>query len=321
MEGVVPMRILVVGAGAVGGYFGARLAQANRDVTFLVRAKRAEEIKGNGLQIATPHENLTLHPKVITAGQINGPYDVIILAVKSYALSGTINDFAAAVGPETMILPVLNGMRHIDLLAARFGAHAVLGGVCLVATEIDQDGRIRQLADFQSLTYGELEGQSTSRLQKVDETLRGAGFDAAISNHILDDMWQKWVQIATLGALTCLMRGNVGEIASISGGADLSLSALRECSDIARVCGHPPSATFLEQEAVQLTDQGSRLTSSMYRDLKKSAPVEVDAIVGDLLEYGRKHGLTMPILHAAFVNLSIYQSGRDRTKTASSKAV
>ena len=310
------MRILVVGAGAVGGYFGGRLAQAGRDVTFLVRAKRAEEIKTKGLQIISPHGNLTLHPKAITAAQITGPYDVILLSVKSYALSSAMSDFAAAVGRETMIVPVLNGMRHMDLLAERFGKRAVLGGVCLVATEIDSEGRIQQLTDFQSLVYGELDGQSTARLQKLDETLRDAGFDAAISAHILQDMWQKWVQLATVGALTCLMRGNIGEIASIPGGAALSLSALRECSGIASASGYPPSDAFFEQQTAQVTARGSQLTSSMYRDLKKGAPVEVDTILGDLLEYGRKHELTTPILQAAFVNLSIYQRGLDRAKTA-----
>ncbi len=310
------MRILVVGAGAVGAYFGGRLAQAARDVTFLVRAKRAEQIRTKGLQIVSPHGNLTLQPKAITADQITGPYDLILLGVKSYALSDAMNDFAAAVGPETMILPVLNGMRHVDALTTRFGPHAVLGGVCLVATEIDQEGRIQQLTDFQSLAYGELDGRSTPRLQKLDETLRGAGFDASSSDHILNDMWQKWVQLATLGAITCLMRGNIGEIAAISGGADLSLGALRECSGIAGACGYPQSDAFLERQTTQLTKQGSQLTSSMYRDLKKGAPVEVDTILGDLFKRGQKHGLTTPILHAAFVNLSIYQRGLDRAKAA-----
>lgn len=311
------MQILVIGAGAVGGYFGGRLAEANRDVTFLVHAKRAEEIKAKGLQIVSPHGDLTLHPKTITAGQITRPYDVILLGVKSYALSAAMDDFAPAVGPETMILPVLNGMRHIDLLIARFGKQAVLGGVCLVATEIDPQGRIRQLADFQKLIYGELDGQSTPRLQKLDETLRNAGFDAVVSSHILQDMWEKWVQIASVGVLTCLLRGNVGEIVAIPGGADISRSVLRECSGIARACGHPPSEAFLDGQTAQLTAEGSPLTSSMYRDLKKGAPVEVDTILGDLLERGRKFGLTPPILQAAFVNLSIYQRTRDRAKTAS----
>jgi len=310
------VQILVIGAGAVGGYFGGRLAEAKRDVTFLVHAKRAEGIKAKGLQIVSPHGDLTLHPKTITAAQIDRPYDVILLGVKSYALAAAMDDFAAAVGPETMIFPALNGMHHVDLLVARFGEHAVLGGVCLVATEIDGEGRIRQLAGFQKLVYGELDGRSTTRLGKLDDTLRGAGFDTVVSSHILQDMWEKWVQIATLGALTCLLRGNIGEIVSIPGGADLSRSMLRECSDIASACGHPPSRAFIEEQTLQLT-QSSQLTSSMYRDLKKGALVEVDTVLGDLLERGQKFGLTTPILRAAFVNLSIYQRERERARTAS----
>jgi 2-dehydropantoate 2-reductase len=311
------MRILVVGAGAVGGYFGGRLAEANRDVTFLVRAKRAEQINGGGLQIVSPHGNLTVHPKTVTADRITGSYDIILLSVKSYALADAMNDFRAAVGPETMVLPVLNGMHHMDLLVSRFGEHAVLGGVCMVAAEIDQEGRIEQLADFQSLTYGELDGHTTLRLQELDETLRGAGFDAVMSNQILPAMWQKWVQLAAVGAITCLLRGNIGEIASIPGGAALSVSSLRECADIANGCGYPQAGTFLEQLTTELTAQGSQMTTSMYRDLTKGAPVEVDSILGDLLERGHKNGLTTPILEAAFVNLSIYQRGRDRTKPTS----
>jgi 2-dehydropantoate 2-reductase len=311
------MEILVIGAGAVGGYFGGRLAQANRDVTFLVRPNRAEELKAEGLQILSPHGDLTLHPKTVTAHQLSRPYELILFGVKSFVLPDAINDFAPAVGSETMILPALNGMRHMDLLIARFGQHAVLGGACLVATELDPEGRIRQLADFQKFIYGEIDGRTTARLQKLDETLRGAGFEAVLSNHILDDMWQKWVQLATLGAISCLLRGNIGEIAAIPGGPALALSALQECSAIAAASGHPQSKDFLEQQAAALTAEGSPLASSMYRDLKKGAPVEVDTILGDLLEHGRKHNLATPILQAAFVNLSIYQRGLSRAKTAS----
>jgi 2-dehydropantoate 2-reductase len=303
------MKILVIGAGAVGGYFGGRLAQANRDVTFLVHRKRAEAIKANGLQIVSPHGDVKLQPKTIVAEQINQPYDLILLGVKNYALSAAVSDFTAAVGPDTMILPFLNGMSHIDLLIARFGKRAVLGGVCLVATEIDVGGRILQLAGFQKLIYGELDGSITPRLEKVDATLQGAGFDAAMSSHIMQDMWEKWVMIASVGATTCLLRGNVGEIVATLGGVDLSRAILRESSDIARACGHPPSESFLAQQAADVTAPGSQLTSSMYRDLKKGAPVEVDSILGDLLERGKKAGLPTPtpLLQAAFVNLSIYQ--------------
>jgi len=314
------MRILVVGAGAVGGYFGGRLAQAGRDVTFLVRPHRAETIRAGGLQVVSPHGDFTVYPKTITTTEIAFTYDVILLSVKSFALLSAIDDFASAIGPQTVIVPVLNGMRHMDLLMERFGKRAVLGGVCVVATEMDPQGRIVQLADFQSLRYGELDGQKTGGAEAVDPAFRGAGFDAAISTQILQDMWQKWVQLASLGAITCLLRGNIGEIVAVPGGADLSLTALSECAAIAGACGYPPSAAFLEEKRTQITAVGSSLTSSMYRDLMRNAPVEVNTILGDLLDYGRKLGISTPILQAAFVNLSIYQRVRniDRTESASS---
>jgi 2-dehydropantoate 2-reductase len=304
------MRILVVGAGAVGGYFGGRLVEAGRDVTFLVRGRRAEGIESKGLQVLSPHGNLTLHPNAVTTQQITGSYDLILLGVKSYALSGAMDDFASAVGSDTTILPVLNGMRHIDILTERFGKRCVLGGVCLVATEIDKEGRIQQLADFQSLIYGEIDGPSTPRLEAVDATLRGAGFDAAISEHIMQDMWQKWVQLATLGAINCLLRGNIGQINAIAGGSGLCLSILYECVDIAKACGYSQSSGVLERQTADLTAQGSPMTSSMYRDLRKGLPVEVDTILGDLFHRGRQYELKTPLLEAAFVGLSIYQQER-----------
>ena len=204
------MRILVVGAGAVGGYFGARLAEAGRDVTFLIRPKHAERMKQAGIRIVSPHGDLTVYPNVVTSDQINEHYDVVLLAVKSYALTDAMNDFSGAIGPDTMILPALNGMRHIDVLISRFGKPAVIGGVCKVARELDDEGRIHQLARFQSLTYGEIDGERTPRIEKLDDALRGAGFDAEISDRIIADMWQKWVQLSSLGAVTCLLRSNIG---------------------------------------------------------------------------------------------------------------
>jgi 2-dehydropantoate 2-reductase len=305
------MRILVVGAGAVGGYFGGRLVQAGREATFLVRPKRAGQIQSDGLRILSPmHGDFTVRPKAITSGQIASTYDVIFLSVKGYDLAAAIDDFAPAVGPQTVIIPVLNGMHHMDVLTERFGKHVVLGGFCYVATEVDGQGRIVQLADVQSLSYGELDGQKTSRIEAVHEAFQGAGFDTSISGDILRDMWQKWVWLASVGAITCLLRGNIGEIVAVPGGAELSLSAFRECAAIAGACGYSPSEVFMAENSPKFTEPGSSLTSSMYRDLKDQARVEVDTILGDLVERGRKHGVSAPIVQVAFVSLSIYQRGR-----------
>ena len=302
------LRILIVGAGAVGGYFGGRLAQAGRDVTFLVRPSRAEQLSQDGLRIISPHGDAVLSPKVIIADKIDAPYDTVFLSVKAYALEAAMNDFAAAVGPETIIFPVLNGMRHIDILTKRFGEHAVIGGVCLVAAEIDHQGRIVQLADFQRLVYGERNGETTPRLTALDATLQGAGFDARLSLEIMQAMWEKWVQLASLGAITCLMRGTIGEIVATPGGAELSIDVLNECVAVATACGYKPSEKVLSRHAAAMTAPGSSLTSSMYRDLRKGAPVEADHILGDFIERGSAHGVATPLLKAAFVNLHIYQN-------------
>jgi len=301
------MRILIVGAGAVGGYFGGRLAQAGRDVTFLVRPTRAKQLGRDGLRIISPHGDAVLTPKLVSAEEVGAPYDLVFLSVKAYALEAAMNDFAAAVGPETMIFPALNGMRHIDLLTKRFGEHAVIGGVCQVASEIDDEGRIVQLADFQQLIYGERNGETTPRLQTLDATLQGRGFDARLSTNIMQEIWEKWVQLASLGAITCLMRGTIGEIVAVPGGADLSLKVLDESAAVATACGHKPSEALLSRHAGALTAPGSPLTSSMYRDLRKGAPVEADHILGDFIERGAAHRVAIPLLKAGFVNLRIYQ--------------
>ena len=301
------MRILIVGAGAVGGYFGGRLAQAGRDVTFLVRPSRTKQLGRDGLRIVSPHGDAVLTPKLLTADKIDTPYDLVFLSVKAYALEAAMNDFAAAVGPETMIFPALNGMRHIDLLEKRFGEHVVIGGVCFVAADIDGQGRIVQLADFQYLLYGERNGETTPRLKTLDATLQGAGFDARLSTDIMQAMWEKWVQLASLGAVTCLMRGTIGEIVAAPGGAEQSIDVVNESAAVATACGYKPSEKVLSIHAAAMTAPGSSLTSSMYRDLRKGAPVEADHILGDFIERGSAHGVATPLLKAAFVNLRIYQ--------------
>ncbi len=303
------MRILIVGAGAVGGYFGGRLAQAGRNVAFLVRPSRAKQLGRDGLRIISPHGDAVLTPKLVSAEEIDTPYDLVLLSVKAYALEAAMNDFAAAVGPETMIFPVLNGMRHVDLLTKRFGEHPVIGGVCQIASEIDDKGRIVQLADFQQLVYGERNRETTPRLRTLDATLQGGGFDARLSTDIMQAMWEKWVQLASLGALTCLMRGTIGEIVDAPGGADLSLKVLDESAAVATACGHKPSEALLSRRAGALTAPGSPLTSSMYRDLRKGAPVEADHSLGEFIERGDAHKVATPLLKAAFINLRVYQGG------------
>src|SRR5579859_3163397 len=302
------MRILIVGAGSTGGYFGGRLAQAGRDVTFLVRPKRAEQLRAKGLEILSPHGDVTLAPTLVTADELAGPYDAVLLTVKGFALEAALDDLAPAIGPETMILPVLHGMKHVDMLTARFGAKAVVGCVCKVATMLDDDGRIVQFNQLQDLAYGEMDGERTARIEWLDQTLQGAGFDARLSPTIERDMWEKWILLATIGGVTCLMRGAIGEIAAVPGGSEFALAFLNEVMAIAAAEGQPPSEPFVTATRAMVTQAGSPLTSSMYRDLMKNRAVEVDQILGDLLLRARRLHMKTPLLAAAFLNLSVYQN-------------
>jgi 2-dehydropantoate 2-reductase len=302
------MRILVVGAGAVGGYFGGRLHEAGKDVSFLVHPRHAHVIREHGLRMVSPHGDAMLHPRLVLANEIAGSYDLILLCVKAYSLHAAMNDFAAAVGPGTMILPLLNGMRHIDLLTGQFGEDAVIGGVCFIVAEVDKDNRIVQMTKIHKLVYGERRGGGSARIAALDETMQGTSFEAKISDNIIQEMWEKWVLLSSLGATTCLLRGTIGEIEAIPGGTELALEILAECSAIAAACGYAPSEAFLARTQRTLTARGSSLTSSMFRDLTKNARVEVDQILGDLLERGHNSSVVTPLLAAACVNLRIHQA-------------
>lgn len=302
------MRILVIGAGSTGGYLGARLAAAGRDVTFLVRNTRAAQLRAHGLQIVSPAGDLTIAPNLVQAGELATPFDLILLSVKGFGLEAAIDDLAPAVGPETMILPVLNGMRHMDLLTARFGAKAVIGGVCKIAAYIDDHGRVVQINKLHDLVYGERDGTVTPRIARVDETMRGCGFDARLSDAIEREMWEKWILLATLGGVTCLMRGTVGEIEAAPRGGDFVLQFLDEVVAVAKAVGRAPSDAFLAQTKTLLTAKGSIQTPSMFRDLQKGAPIEADQIVGDLLARAQRAKMATPLIAAAYAHLCIYQN-------------
>jgi 2-dehydropantoate 2-reductase len=300
------MRTLVVGAGATGGLFGGRLARAGRDVRFLVRPARAAQLRADGLRIRSPLGDFSLAPQIVEATTIGGPYDVILLGVKAHGLQAAIDHFAPAVGPGTMIVPMLNGMRHIDMLVDRFGDDAVLGGVCIVSTTLDEQGRIVQLNELQSLRYGERAGGISSRVLALDEMMQGAGFDAHASERIMQEMWEKWVFLAALGAATCLLRGPVGAIVA-AGGASIASAMLDECASVARAAGFPPRESMLAEAHARITAAGSPLAPSMFRDMQQGRSVEAEQIVDDLIARGRLLGISTPFVDAAGVALRIYR--------------
>jgi 2-dehydropantoate 2-reductase len=301
------VRTLVLGAGAIGGYFGGRLAQAGREVTFLVRPPRAERLQESGLQIRSPHGDATIQaPATVIADTLREPYDLIILSNKAYDLDDAIAAIAPAVGPKTAILPLLNGMRHLDVLDERFGAQHVLGGQCFISTVLDPDGRIVQLSDMQLLSFGERDGTRSERVEAIAAEFSGANFESVVSSNILQEMWEKWVFIATNAGITSLMRGAIGEIVAADA-ADLPVELLNECAAIAASYGFAPRPEVLERNRAMLTAPGSPLTASMFRDIERGARIEAYQIVGDLRRRGIASGISAPLLRVVEAHLGTYE--------------
>ena len=300
------MRALVVGAGSVGGYFGGRLAAAGRDVTFLVRPQRATQL-ADGLTIISKRQETRVAARVITTGEAAGDFDLILLAVKAYQLEAAIEDFGAYVSQRSVILPVLNGMKHVDVLRSRFGSPHVIGGVAKIASSLDERGRILDHADFHHLAYGEWSRERSDRILALDQFMTGGGFEARLSTDIECDMWEKWAMLASLGAITCLLDGDIGQAARAPGGIDLVRSLFGEVVAAIGAAWRPLSDPFKAQVLSLLTDRGSSLTSSMYRDMKGGNRIEADQIIGDLVMRATEKGVATPLLSAVLTRLKVYE--------------
>jgi 2-dehydropantoate 2-reductase len=311
------MRILVIGAGAIGGYFGARLIEAGRDVTFLVRPGRAVQLK-RGLVVNSPVGGVFVKaPQFVTADGLDTTFDLVLLSCKAYDLEDAIASFAGAVGPDTCILPMLNGMAHIDRLNARFGASRVLGGQCVISATMDPSGHIVHLSEMHSMSFGEQVGGQSERTGRIAHALSGAKFVVTPSETILLDMWEKWVFIATLAGMTCLLRAAVGDIVA-AGVTSLPLTLLNDCAAVASRNGFAPRADALARSRAIVSAPGSPLMASMLRDIERGARIEADHIVGDLLRRGGAAVEPNALLRIANAHLMAYEARRQRESEASS---
>jgi 2-dehydropantoate 2-reductase len=306
------MRILVVGAGAIGGYFGGMLLQARRDVTFLVRERRAAQLRQAGLCIRGRTENVHIpDPPTLLAAELQTPFDLVLLSCKSYDLQQVIEDIRPAIGAACKVLPLLNGLRHLEVLEAAFGAEAVLGGRCFISTALDDAGRILHLDENRTVSFGDRRGARSAALEPLLAGLSGAGFEVQLSQSILQEMWDKWVFIAAAAGITCLMRAPIGDILR-AGGPALPLGLLDECLQIAAAAGRPMGEATQEQARRFLTTPDSPFTASMLRDIEAGRRTEVEHILGDLIAR-RPAGMMGPHLDIAYVQVKAYELRRARS--------
>jgi 2-dehydropantoate 2-reductase len=302
------MRILVLGAGAVGGYFGGRLAEGKADVTFLVRPARAAALKQHGLVIESPMGDLRLPVQVVTADTLAGSFDTVLLTAKAYDLDQAITAIGPAVGPETAILPVLNGLGHFDSLDAAFGAERVLGGVAYIGATLTADGVIRHLNRIHGITFGERTGGIGDRVRAIAQAFAATKVNAPVSDNILLDMWEKFVMITSLAGMNCLMRGSVGEIMATEDGESLMLDLLAECQAVATASGYAPRPQHRDQCRAMLTERGSDNSASMRRDLESGRRTEGEAVLGDMLRRARAHGIPALMLETAVCCLQVHEN-------------
>jgi 2-dehydropantoate 2-reductase len=312
------MKILVLGAGAVGGYFGGRMAQAGVDVTFQVRPARAERLRQEGLRLKSKAGDATFPVKCLVEAEVKPVYDVVMFTAKAYDLESAMDAIAPAMGAKAVVWPLLNGMSHLEALDARFGRARVLGGVAYISSTLDPDGTIRHFSEFQRVVFGPRNVKENPAQKAVCDALSAAlapvKFEWKQLDNVAQAMWDKWVMLASLAGMTCLMRAPVGDIMATASGEKLTLAMLGECSSIAQAEGHPTPDNMMTTYRNMLTARGSPATASMLRDVESGGAAEGAHILGALLARARKHGLATPVLEMAATHLEAYASRRKREK-------
>jgi 2-dehydropantoate 2-reductase len=304
------MKILILGAGGTGGYFGGRLHQGGADVTFLVREARAQHIATHGLMLESPKDKVTLHVKTVLAGQVSPEYDVVILSCKAYDLASGIVAITPAMGERTCVLPLLNGMAHIAALDAAFGQQRVMGGACQISATLTKDGVVKSMMESHALVWGARDPAQVGLAQELGKPFANTVLDWRVSDTIMLDMWEKLTFLSTLAGMTCLMRAGVGDILAAPGGAQAITRYLDACIAIATKEGYAPRGAAIERFRTMLSTPGSTLTASMLRDLENGGPIEADHIVGFMLEKARVHGVDEGMLAVAFAQLKAYEGRR-----------
>ena len=309
------MKILILGAGSIGGYVGGRLHQSGADVTFLVRAARREALARDGLVIKSTKGDITQNVKTVLSGNEGGPYDVVMMTCKAYDLDSAIAAVAPAIGANTTIVPLLNGMRHIDVLSAKFGDAKVVGGLARVGVAMNDKGEILHTSPFAAISFGERDGKpARPALVELDAAIKKSGVDGGLNANIVQDLWDKWIMLCTLAATCCLMRGASGDVLEADEGQAIVLETVDEGRKVAAAAGHDPGEKGIATIHSFLTVKGSKFTASMLHDLEKGAMVEADHVVGDMIARAKKAGIATPNLRMAYAHLQVYSVQRARKR-------
>lgn len=307
------MKIMVLGAGAIGGYFGGRLLQAGAELSFVVRAARQQQLSRTGLVVRSPHGDFTLPVRALRCEQIEAPAELVLLACKAYDLDAAIASVAPAVGPATTVVPLLNGLRHIERLIAAFGPERVAGGSCGIPATLSPLGEVLQLGPLHRIVFGLLPGtaaQAAARLTTLLGLFQRTPVEVSLDEQMMCALWEKFSGLATLAAMTCLMRGTVGDILASDDGAALFAATYAACTAAAAAAGYAPRVAAIAAFRAMWSDPASKTTASMLRDLQSGGRTEAAHVVGDMLQRVRAAGLDPAALAAAWCHLQVAERQR-----------
>ena len=307
------MRFLVLGAGALGGYYGGLLHKGGADVTFLLRPNTARRLTSNGLRIKLEDGLYTAPVKIKTTHDLSESFDVIILTCKSYDLDDALEAISPAVGSESAILPILNGVNHIELLADRFGEEKILGGVTQFLVNQGEDGTI--LPTFhgsggQKTLFGEVTGGRSKRCDAILEAMRINMPDAVISEDIMKELWMKVSGAGPSFAVAALLQNRAGSVAETEMGRSVVSAIYEESALVCSAKGYPPAdgvKTILVENL--WGKKGSDYGPSLLADIENKRKTEGQHVIGDLVRRGKKHNLRTPLLEAALCKIELYENG------------
>src|SRR5258708_2003025 len=284
------MKLLVLGAGGIGGYYGGRLAQADAAaVTFLVRPKRREQIEREGLRIESPLGDAQIKARTVLAEELRPGYDLVLFTCKAYDLDSAMDAIAPVMDGTCAVVPMLNGIAHLEKLAERLGKPSLMGGTAQINVTLRRDGVVHHMDKLGRIVFGELDKSTSTRSKALADALAKSQVDWKLSPDIELEMWEKIVFLCTLASATVLFRANVREIIAAPGGTEAMQRALAAKVEIATGEGHPPRKEAIEFARTRLTDPVGTWSASMLRDLEAGGQVEGDHIVGWMLEKARKH--------------------------------
>ena len=305
------MRIAVVGAGGVGGSFGARLADAGAEVSFVVRGAQLRAMREGGLRVESEKGELLVRPARATDDPASiGPVDFVLFCVKLWDVETAGAAIKPLVGPTTAVIPLQNGIDTADRLIPILGAQAVMGGVAQISATIVEPGLIRQVGSFMRLVFGELDGCRSARGGAFQKICQQAGFDATHSDHILTDLWMKFIMLASNAAITAATRTRLGILRDDPDIDPLFARAYAEVAAVGRANG-----ISLPEDAVERTVAANRsfpptMMASMAHDLIRGSRIELPWLSGKVVSLGRELGVATPVHEILYAVLKPFADGK-----------